>query len=104
MINTALFVRLEVKKGKEAEVEKFLHGGLSMVENEPDTISWYALRLGPTTYGIFDTFPNDKGRQAHLSGEVAKALMARSSELFSKPPSIEKVDVLAVKMPELEHH
>jgi len=101
MTNVALLVRLEAKKGKEAEVEKFLKDGLSIVENEPGTTTWYALRLGPTTFGIFDTFPDNKGRDAHLSGEVAKVLKQRASELFSQPPTIEKVDVLAVKMPEM---
>ena len=104
MTNVALLVRLEAKKGKEAEVEKFLKDGLSIVENEPGTTTWYALRLGPTTFGIFDTFPDNKGRDAHLSGEVAKVLKQRASELFSQPPTIEKCDVLAVKMPEMAHH
>jgi quinol monooxygenase YgiN len=104
MTNVALFVRLEAKKGKEAEVEKFLKGGLSIVEREPGTISWYALRMGPSTFGIFDTFQDEKGRQAHLAGDVAKALMAKAPELFSTPPVIEKVDIMAVKMPEMEHH
>ncbi len=103
MSKVALFVRLEAKKGKEKDVEDFLRSGLSIVENEPATISWYALRLGPTTFGIFDTFPDDKGRQAHLEGDVAKALMAKADELLSSPPSIEKVDVLAVKLPEMAH-
>ncbi len=104
MTNFALLVRLEAKKGKEAEVEKFLQSGLSIVENEPGTTTWYALRLGPSTFGIFDTFPDNKGREAHLSGEIAKALKQRTSELFTQPPTIEKVDVLAAKMPELAHH
>jgi quinol monooxygenase YgiN len=103
MTNFALLVRLEAKKGKETEVEKFLQGGLSIVENEPGTTTWYALRLGPTTFGIFDTFPDTQGREAHLSGEIAKALKQRASELFSQPPTIEKVDVLAAKMPEMAH-
>ena len=96
MIKTALLVRLEAKPGKEAAVEKFLHGGLPIVQEEPATITWYALRLGPSTFGIFDTFPDDAGRQAHLSGKVAAALMANAAELLSQPPVIEKVDVLAV--------
>jgi len=104
MINLALWVRLEAKPGKEAEVEKFLQGGLTAVENEPDTISWYALRLGPTTFGIFDTFHDETGRNAHLSGAVAKALMEKASELLSKPPSIEKIDVLAAKLPEMSQY
>jgi quinol monooxygenase YgiN len=104
MPNVALLVRLEAKKGKEMEVEKFLRNGLSIVENEPATVTWYAVRFGPSTFGIFDTFPDNNGREAHLSGEVAKALKERSSELFAQPPVIEKLDVLAVKIPEAVHH
>jgi quinol monooxygenase YgiN len=92
-------VRLEAKPGKEADVESFLRGGLPVVQEEPATTAWFALRLGPSTFGIFDAFPDESGRQAHLSGQVAAALMARASELFSQPPVIEKVDVLAVKLP-----
>lgn len=94
----ALWVKLEAKPGKEAEVEKFLQGGLSIVEQEPATTTWYAIRLGASTFGIFDTFADDSGRDAHLSGQVAAALMAKASELLSKPPSIEKVDVIAAKL------
>ena len=97
MVKVGLFVRLEAKPGKEAEVESFLRGGLAVVQEEPATLAWYALRLGPSTFGIFDAFPDDAGRQAHLTGRVAVALMARAAELLSSPPSIEKVDVLAVK-------
>ena len=104
MSQLALYVQLEAKQGKEAEVEDFLRGGLSIVESEPATISWYALRLGPTTFGIFDTFPDEEGRQAHLNGEVAKALMAKASDLLSEPPSIQKIDVLAAKVPEVAAH
>ena len=104
MPQLALYVQLEAKEGKEAEVEQFLRGGLSIVENEPATISWYALRLGPSTFGIFDTFPDEQGRQAHLSGEVAKALMAKASDLLSEPPLIQKVDVLAAKLAEPATH
>jgi quinol monooxygenase YgiN len=103
MTNAALFVRLEARPGKEREVEQFLKAGLSIVQGEPATISWYAIRLGPSVFGIFDTFPDETGRQAHLTGEVAKALMSKSAELLVKPPSIEKADVLACKMPEMEH-
>ena len=95
----ALFVRLEAKAGKEAELEKFLRGGLALVQQEPATSSWFGIRLGPTTFGIFDTFPDEAGRQAHLSGEVARALMAKASELFAEPPSIEKAEILAAKLP-----
>lgn len=99
MVKTALFVRLEAKPGKEADVESFLRGGLPVVQQEPATIAWFALRLGPSTFGIFDAFPDESGRQAHLSGQVAAALMAKASELFAQPPVIEKVDVLAAKLP-----
>jgi len=104
MPNLALYVQLEAKAGKEAEVENFLRGGLPIVENEPATISWYALKLGASTFGIFDTFPDEAGRNAHLSGEVAKALMAKAGELLSEPPLIQKVDVLAAKVPEPATH
>jgi len=99
MVTVALFVRLEAKPGKEKDVERFLVGGLPLVNEEPATTAWFGIRLGPTTFGIFDAFPDDAGRQAHLSGKVAAALMAQAGELFSTPPSIEKVDVLAAKLP-----
>ena len=99
MVNVALFVRLQAKPGKEKEVEQFLRSGLPLVNEEPATMAWFGLRLGPSTFGIFDAFPDEKGRQAHLSGEVAAALMAKAGELLSQPPSIEKVDVLAAKLP-----
>lgn len=91
MVKVALFVRLEAKPGQEKAVEQFLLGGLPLVQDEPATTAWFGLRLGPTTFGIFDAFPNDAGRQAHLSGRVAAALMAKAPELFAKPPSIEKI-------------
>jgi quinol monooxygenase YgiN len=97
-VKVALWVRLDAKPGKEAAVEQFLRSGLEIVQQEPATITWYALRLGPSTFGIFDTFPDDAGRQAHLSGKVAAALMAKAGELLSQPPKIEKVDVLAAKL------
>lgn len=99
MAKVALFVRLEAKPGKEKEVEDFLRGGLSIVQEEPATTAWFAIRLGPSTFGIFDAFPDEAGRQAHLSGRVAAALMAKAPELLAKPPVIEKVDVLAAKLP-----
>ena len=97
MVTVGLFVRLEAKPGKEADVENFLRGGLAIVQEEPATITWYAIRLGPSTFGIFDTFPDDTGRQAHLAGRVAAALMANASDLLLQHPSIEKIDILAVK-------
>ena len=99
MVKVALFVRLEAKPGKEEEVERFLLSGLPLVEEEPATTAWFGIRLGPSTFGIFDAFPDEAGRQAHLSGKVAAALMANAAELFAEPPSIEKVDVLAAKVP-----
>ena len=99
MVRTALFVKLEAKPGKEREVEEFLRGGLPVVQEEPATIAWFALRLGPTTFAIFDAFPDEAGRQAHLSGRVAAALLAKAPELLAHPPVIEKADVLAAKLP-----
>ncbi len=103
MTNVALWVQLEAKKGKEADVERFLRDGLNIVNNEIGTITWYALKLGPTSYGIFDTFSDNKGREIHLNGQVAKALKEKASELFAKEPTIERMDVLAAKMPKLQH-
>ena len=99
MVTVALLVRLEAKPGKEAEVENFLNSGLALVEDEPETTAWFAIRMGPSTFGIFDAFPDDSGRQAHLSGKVAAALMANAAELLAQPPVIERVDVLAAKLP-----
>jgi len=98
-VRVALWVRLDAKPGKEAEVESFLRGGLAIVEQEPTTIAWFAIRMGASTFGIFDAFPDEAGRQAHLTGRVAAALMAKASELLSKPPSIEKIDLIAAKLP-----
>lgn len=100
MVSVALLVRLEAKPGKEAAVEAFLRGGLAIVQEEPATTAWFAIRMGPSTFGIFDAFPDEAGRQAHLSGRVAAALMAQAPELFAQPPAIEKVQVLAAKLPE----
>ncbi len=99
MPKVALFVRLEAKPGKEEEVANFLRSGLPLVEQEPKTVVWFGIRLGPSTFGIFDAFPDEDGRQAHLSGKVAAALMANAAELLSQAPKIEKADVLAVKLP-----
>jgi quinol monooxygenase YgiN len=99
MVKVGLWVRLEAKPGKEAEVDSFLRGALAAVQQEPGTTAWFALRLGPSTFGIFDAAPDEAGRQAHLNGQVATALLARASEFLVKPPVIEKVDVLAAKLP-----
>ena len=98
-VRTALLVRLQAKPGKEAAVAQFLEGGLPIVNQEPATITWYAIKLGPSTFGIFDTFPDEAGRQAHLAGRVAAALMAQAPELLASAPSIEKVEILAAKLP-----
>jgi|SRR3974377_181575 len=100
MVNVALFVRLEAKPGKEADVEKFLRAGLPIVQEEPATTVWFALRLGSSTFAIYDAFPDESGRQAHLSGRVAAALMEKASGLLAQPPTIEKADVLAAKLPQ----
>lgn len=97
-VKVALLVRLEAKPGKETDVENFLKGGLSIVQQEPGTATWFALRFGPSSFGIFDAFADEPGREAHLSGRVAAALKDRAGELFAEPPSIEKVDVLAAKL------
>lgn len=96
-VHVGLLVRLEAKPGKEADVQKFLEGGLPIVQGEPATTHWFALRFGPSSFGIFDTFPGEPGRQAHLNGQVAAALMAKSPDMLAKPPAIEQVDVLAAK-------
>ena len=97
MPKTALFVRLEAMPGKEAEVEKFLATGLSLARQEQTTPIWFALRLSPSTFGIFDAFHDEAGRQAHLSGPIAKALMAAAPDLLSRPPASESIDVLGLK-------
>jgi protease I len=94
----ALFVRMEAKPGREAEVENLLRSGLPMVEEELGTTSWFGMRLGDSSYAIFDTFADDGGRQAHLAGEVARALQELGPDLFARPPVIEKIDVLACKL------
>ncbi len=99
MANVALLVRLEAKPGKEDQVAEFLRGALPVVQEEPATTTWFAVRMGPSTFGIFDTFPDEAGRKAHLEGRVAAALKDKGSELFSQPPSIEKIDILASKLP-----
>jgi quinol monooxygenase YgiN len=99
MAKVALFVRLEAKPGKEQEVESFLRNALPLVQQEPATTAWFAIRMGHSTFGIFDAFPNEEGRQAHLSGSVAAALTAKAADLFAQPPTIEKIDVLAAKLP-----
>ncbi|GAC1424811.1 MAG: antibiotic biosynthesis monooxygenase [Chitinophagaceae bacterium] len=93
----ALLARVEAKPGKENEVLAFLKTALPLAQAEKDTVRWYALQLGPSTFGIFDTFETEEGRKAHLSGKIAEALMANASELLSKTPVIEQVDLIALK-------
>jgi quinol monooxygenase YgiN len=95
----ALVVRIEAKPGREAEVEDLLRSGLSLVEDEPNTTSWFGMRLGDNSFCIFDTFPDDSGRQEHLTGRVAQSLQDQGGDLFARPPTIERADVLASKMP-----
>ncbi|HZD48435.1 MAG TPA: antibiotic biosynthesis monooxygenase [Silvibacterium sp.] len=97
MEKVGLWVMLKAKAGKEKELAEFLKSAVPLVEAEPDTLSWFALQIGPSIFGIFDTFAADAGRDAHLSGKVAAALMAKAPELLSEAASIEKVDLLAVK-------
>jgi quinol monooxygenase YgiN len=97
MPKLALFVRLEAKPGKEAEVTKFLETGLVMVRQEPTTPIWFALRLSPSTFGIFDAFHDEAGREFHLHGPIAQALMVAAPDLLARPPTIERIDVLGLK-------
>ena len=90
-----LLVTLEARPGKEADAETFLKSAQLLALNENGTLKWYAIKLGPGKFGIFDTFANEGGRNAHLSGDIAKALGARANELFATPPQIEKVEILA---------
>jgi quinol monooxygenase YgiN len=98
MTTKALFVKLEAIPGKEKEVAKFLRDGQGLVQQEPATTAWFAIQLGPTTFAIFDAFPDEAGRDAHLSGKVAKALMEKAPEILAEPPKIEKADVLADRL------
>ncbi|TMK57495.1 MAG: antibiotic biosynthesis monooxygenase [Actinobacteria bacterium] len=98
-VNVGLFVRLEALPGKEDDVAAFLDQGLELVEQEPDTDRWFAVRFGPSSFGIFDAFPDDSGRQAHLNGAVGQALAEKAGELF-EPPNVEQLDVLAEKPPQ----
>jgi len=99
MVSVALLVRLEAKPGKEEDaVAAFLRGGLALVEAEPATTVWFGIRIGPSTFGIFDALPDEAGRAAHLAGRVAAALAQKGGELLATPPTIERVDVLAAKL------
>ncbi len=97
MIKLALFARLEAQPGKEDEVARFLQAALAMARDEPTTPVWFALKLSPSTFGVFDAFHDEDGRQAHLTGPIAQALMAKAPELFAGPPTIEPIEVLGLK-------
>jgi quinol monooxygenase YgiN len=99
MPKLSLLVRLEAKPGKEAEVAAFLKQGLELAQQEATTPIWFALRMGPSTFGVFDAFSDEAGRQAHLNGPIAKALMAQAPDLLASPPVIERVEVLGAKLP-----
>lgn len=99
MVRVGLMVRLEAKPGKESALSEFLMSGLALALKEPQTIVWFALRLGPSTFGIFDAFPGEPGREAHLTGPIAVALMEKAPDLLAQEPKIERVDVLAAKVP-----
>lgn len=99
MVKVALFVKLQAKPGKETAVINFLESGFALANEETTTPVWFALQLGPSTFGIFDAFADEAGRNAHLAGPIAAALMANAAELLAEPPQIEHVDVLAAKVP-----
>ena len=98
MVNLSLLVRLEAKPGKENEVAAFLKQGLELANQEATTPIWFALRLGPSTFAIFDAFRDEQGRENHLNGPIAKALMAQAPSLLASPPVIERMDVLGAKL------
>ncbi len=97
IVTRSLLVRIEAKPGKEAEVEAFLRSALGLAVEEAGTIHWFALKIGPSTFGVFDTFADEEGRQAHLAGPIAAALMAKAPELLAAAPVIERVDLIAAK-------
>ena len=97
MGRVSIWAQLEAKPGKEKELEEFLKSAQPLAEREPGTLSWYAVKMGTGKYGIFDTFADENGRNAHLNGEIAKALFAKAKELLAQPPKIDKPEILAVK-------
>src|SRR3954468_7066446 len=97
MAKQAIWVMLKAKPGKEGEVEAFLKQGATMSQDEPETVTWYGVRIAPGVYGVFDTFNDEHGRDAHMNGEIAKALMAKAPELFENQLQIERLEILASK-------
>lgn len=100
MTQHALYCQLEAKPGMEQEVASFLSSAQRMVEDEPDTTAWFAIRMGPRSFAIFDAFSSERGRDAHLKGSAAKQLMAKASHLFVKQPEMQRLDVIADKLPQ----
>jgi quinol monooxygenase YgiN len=98
MVTVGIIATLKARPGKEDEVAEFLRGALPLAQGEPDTTAWFALKIDESTFGIFDVFPSDDGRQAHLNGPIAAALMAKAGDLLSEPPDIKPIDVLASKL------
>ncbi|CAN5473751.1 hypothetical protein BH10ACT11_BH10ACT11_06680 [soil metagenome] len=99
MVEKGIWVQMQAKEGKESEVEEFLRSGEALVGDEPDTIAWFALKIGEGKYGIFDAFNDDAGRDAHMNGAVAAALMEKAPDLFESAPQIDQPDVIASKLP-----
>jgi quinol monooxygenase YgiN len=99
MVTKGLIARLEARPGKEEQLASFLLDALPLVEGEPQTVAWFAVRIGTLSFAIVDVFPDEEGRQAHLEGAVAAALGTKANELLTEPPEIQQVDVLAAKLP-----
>jgi quinol monooxygenase YgiN len=99
MLTVGLFARLEAKPGKEQDVAAFLDRGLQLAQQEATTPVWFAVRLGPKTFGVFDAFRDEPGREAHLNGPIAKALMGQARELLAGPPVIDRLEILGAKLP-----
>jgi len=99
MVSVGLLLRLEAKPGKEADVAEFLRSALPQIQEEQGTAAWFGIQLGPSTFGIFDAFPDEEGRKAHMTGQVAAVLRATWAEMLASPPSVEKVNILAAKLP-----
>ena len=98
MLKASLFVRLEAKPGKEGEVAAFLKQGLELANAERTTPVWFALQFGPSSFAVFDAFEGEAGRETHLNGPIAKALMAQAPILLASAPTIERADVLGAKV------
>jgi quinol monooxygenase YgiN len=98
MLTKGLFVRLEAKPGKEADVEAFLKQGLELANQETQTPVWFGVKFGPSTFAVFDAFSDEAGRQAHLTGQIAKALMENAPTLLASPPNVERYDVIGAKV------